>query len=346
MKIAIIGAGLMGRLTALKLISLDHEVTILEAHSFDHPHNAVAVSAGMISPISEAVHTTPEVVRMGFHSCTLWPNLLETLCEADPEHQKIHYDTNGTIAISFPEEQECLLKLKQTLQQKLPDHKTDIRMLYNDEVMAIEPELGRFETALLLNGEANICNSQFIESSNRAIRQHASIVDHWPLQGTGKELQSQYDWVIDCRGAGAVEVDSIAQEQNHSLKSVRGETIRVRTDKVNIQRPIRVIQQRFNIYIVPKPNNIFVVGATDLDKHGTHAVTVRSSLDLLSTMYALHPGFADAEIVEAIVGQRAVYDNRQPYISTHENIISVNGLSRQGWLLGPAMTENVVTALQ
>ena len=342
MKIAIIGAGLIGRLTALKLISAGHDITVLEAQSFDHTHSAGSISAAMVSPLSESVHTTPEMTNLGFRSYQMWPSLLDELRELDPEHQPVFFSTSGTIAISFPEEQECLLQYRQQLLKALPEQKANIQMLYNDEVMAIEPELSRFETALYLANEGNLCNQQFLQSSSRAIRKHASIVDHWALQGDGSELQAQYDWIFDCRGAGAVNAHTRAEDEQHTLVAIRGEAIRVRTNKVNLLRPIRVIQQRFDIFIVPKPDDIFVIGGTELDKHGTHAVTVRSSLDLLSAIYALHPGFADAEIVEAIAGQRSVYADKNPSINISENIACINGLSRQGWLAGPALVERML----
>jgi glycine oxidase len=345
MKVAIIGAGLIGRLAALKLIGSHHDVTLLEANSFDSPHNAAAISAGLISPISESIYTTPNVIQMGFQSLSLWPEILSSLRELDPHHDVVNFSTNGTIAISFPEEQECLLVHQQKLQSALPSNKSDIKLLYNDEVAEMEPELGMYETALYLKGEGNLCNSQFMAASARVLRKYASIVDHWPLKGDGKELQNQYDWVIDCRGAGAVNSAVFKENIHRPLIAVRGEAIRVHTEEVNLLRPIRVIQQRFNIYIVPKPNNIFVVGATVLDKRGNHAVTVRSSLDLLSALYALHPGFADAEIIEAVAGQRAMHDDREPSIITDENIIRINGLGRQGWLVAPVLVSKMMNKI-
>lgn len=341
MKIAIIGGGLLGRLTALKLIATGHDITLFEAHSFDHPHNAAAISAGLVAPLSESIHTCPEVVSMGLKSQTLWPGILRNLQEMDPQHHLVSYRNTGTMAVSFPDEQECLLQHRQQLYKCVPEHRDSIQMLYNDEVTELEPELSRFETAVYLHNEGNLCNAQFLATSSRAIRKHAAVVDHWALQGDGTELQRQYDWIVDCRGAGAVQARTHAEDNQHPLLAVRGESIRVRTDAVPLTRPVRIIQQRFTIFVAPKANNIFVVGATDLDKSDSHAVTVRSSLDLLSAVYALHPGFADAEIIEAIAGQRALYEHRKPEIQQAGNIISVNGLSRQGWMTAPALVEQL-----
>lgn len=345
MKIAIVGAGLLGRLAALRLLPLGHKITLLEAHSFDHPHNAAAISAALVAPLSESVHTCPEVVKLGLIGQSLWPDILHALHDADPQHQSVSYETLGTVALAFTGEQDCLLAHRDALKTALPEHHHKIRTLYNDEVTELEPELMRFETALHILDEGNLCNAQFLSASSRAIRRHAAIVDHWAMKGDGAELQSDHDWIIDCRGPGAVQAPTHANDSDQRLYSVRGEAIRIRTDAVRLMRPLRIIQKRSSIFIAPKRNNIFVVGATDLDKSESQAVTVRSSLDLLAALYALHPGFADAEIIEAIAGQRAVYENRQPEILQHDNIISVNGLSRQGWMLAPALVEQIVPML-
>ena len=54
---------------------------------------------------------------------------------------------------------------------------------------------------------------------------------------------------------------------------------------------------RYPLYIVPRPGNRFVVGATSIESDSLRPATVRSALELLSAAYALHPAFAEAEIV-------------------------------------------------
>ena len=342
MKVAIVGAGLLGRLTALALIKSDHEVTLFESHSFDRAKNTAAISAAMIAPLSESIHMPLPLVDMGLNSLRLWPEILQEVQRLDPKNVTVGYQSHGTLAVAFPDEQERLLDHYKKLLSVLEPYRSSIRMLYNDEVVQLEPGLSRFETAVYLAQEANIDNQQFLNSTTRVLRKYCNIIDHWPLQGDGLALQEQYNWIVDCRGAGAVGHSTHAQDGRESLVAIRGEVLRIRTTQVKLKHSVRIIRKGFTVYITPKPKNIFVIGATDSDKQGSRSVTVRSSLDLLSALYAVHPGFADAEIVDAVAGQRAQYTNRMPAITQYENILAINGLNRQGWLLAPSLVNQLL----
>ena len=45
------------------------------------------------------------------------------------------------------------------------------------------------------------------------------------------------------------------------------------------------------------------------------AVTVRSALELLSAAFALHPGFAEAEVTELCAGLRPAFPDNLPRLS-------------------------------
>lgn len=345
MKVAIIGAGVLGRITALELIHQNHQVTLLEAKSFDHPRGAAIISAGMIAPITESIGASEEVRQMAFHSDSRWPHILSLLTELDPNNEPVFFSQIGALAVAFPDEMHCLFELRRQLETGYSGSKDQFVTLYNEEVTEREPDLDRFETALYLKQESNICNRQFVSASTRALRKHANVVDYWPLKGSGEELRGQYDWVIDCRGAGAVKSESYAEQDDHHLRSVRSEAIRVKAPNVKLTHPIHVIQPRFHIYVVPKPDDVFVVGANDYHNKAARAVTVRSSLESLNTLNSLHHGFGEAEILEAYAASRALYDDNKPLITQHENILTANGLSRQGWLLGPAIAEQILQRL-
>ncbi len=79
---------------------------------------------------------------------------------------------------------------------------------------------------------------------------------------------------MDCRGLGA-------QSDLKQLRGVRGELIAVEARGVKLNRPIRLMHPRHPIYIVPRENNHFLVGATSIESDDMRPLTVQSALELL-----------------------------------------------------------------
>lgn len=73
---------------------------------------------------------------------------------------------------------------------------------------------------------------------------------------------------------------------------------------------------------------------------------MRSALELLGAAYALHPAFAEAEIVEAGAGVRPAFADNVPKVAVQGRTIYVNGLYRHGFLLAPALAELVAQYLE
>ena len=105
-----------------------------------------------------------------------------------------------------------------------------------------------------------------------------------------------------------------------------------------MSRPVRLIHPRFSLYVIPRGDGRFMLGATSIESEDT-GVSVRSALELLGAAYAVHPAFAEARIVEFGSGLRPAYPDNLPRISIEQQRITVNGLYRHGFLLAPALAE-------
>ncbi len=71
-RIAILGGGLSGRLTALQLAEQGYQIALFDKGCRQGEHAAAYVAAAMLAPAAEAVEATPEVVRLGRQSIPLW----------------------------------------------------------------------------------------------------------------------------------------------------------------------------------------------------------------------------------------------------------------------------------
>ena len=72
---------------------------------------------------------------------------------------------------------------------------------------------------------------------------------------------------------------------------------------------------------------------------------MRSALELLSAAFALHAGFAEAEILELCTGLRPAFADNLPRIEWDGGVLRVNGLYRHGFLIAPALVEHVIAEI-
>ena len=147
------------------------------------------------------------------------------------------------------------------------------------------------------------------------------------------------DFVIDARGLAA-------QDNLPDLRGVKGEMIILSCPQIKINRTIRLLHPRIPIYLVPRSDGLYMLGATVIESDERHRVSARSMLELLSSLYALHPAFAEAEIVEIGVDARPAFADNLPRMRWQENRLYVNGLYRHGFLLAPALAQNDSTGRQ
>jgi len=120
--------------------------------------------------------------------------------------------------------------------------------------------------------------------------------------------------------------------------------------EVSLHRPVRLLHPRYPIYIAPKPNHLYVIGATELESEDDSPMSVRSALELLSAAYSLHPAFGEARVLELNVQRRPTRPDHLPAVRVDEQarVVRLNGLYRHGFLIAPAVVEaacEVVRAL-
>jgi glycine oxidase len=146
-----------------------------------------------------------------------------------------------------------------------------------------------------------------------------------------EELMLDYDWVIDCRG--------YAPQFDQDLRGIKGEILLIRNLEFFLKRPVRLMHPRYPLYIVPRPDHVFAVGATAIENadEDDGLVMLRSAMELMSACYSLHPSFGESKVLEMSSGIRAAYQDNLPriIIDGEKRYIRNNGLFRHGYLLSP-----------
>lgn len=338
--IAILGAGLMGRLLALELAREGHRVEVFEAKSADADGAAARVAAAMLAPLAESAITEPGVVRMGQYALTRWPELIAQL------NAPVFFQQNGTLVVWHRQDTAdanrlCgLFEKNRRINPSLPALQT----LSAPALAEAEPALqGRFNQGVYLPGEGQLDNRQLLAALESTLTQ-LGVQWHWhtPRETTdfAPGTAGQPDLVLDCRGLGA-------RTQWSALRGIRGEVVRVHAPEVTLQRPTRLVHPRYPLYIAPKQEHVFVIGATEIESDDMGPASVRSVMELLSALYTVHSGFAEARILEIATQCRPTLPDNLPALRwLGERVLQVNGLYRHGFMISPAMLDITLQLLR
>ena len=195
----------------------------------------------------------------------------------------------------------------------------------------------RFDQALYYPEEAHMSAPDALQFLTEAVR-CAGVALSFGVDAPRRPEPGHL--LIDCRGYAAV--DDVPE-----LRGVRGERVIVRAPEVLVSRPVRLLHPRVPLYIVPWPGHVYMIGATVIESADDGPMTVRSALELLGAAYALHPGFAEAAILDLDAGVRPALPDNVPraIVSADGCTIRVNGAYRHGFLLAPILAQAVADVI-
>ena len=316
MQVTVVGAGVAGLVAATHLVERGVDVTILERASRIGERACSWYAGGMLAPWCERESAEAAVLAMGRMALSWWPRHFAGTVQ------------HGTLVVAPARDAAELSRFARRTEGFVS--------LDAAGVAELEPDLaGRFRSGLFFADEAHL-------DPRQALR---SLADD--LRGKGADLRFDIeadvdavrgDAILDCRGLAA-------RDRIDTLRGVRGEMVIVRTPDVAFTRPIRFLHPRIPLYVVPRDDNRFMIGATMIESDHRGPMTVRSALELLNAAFALHPAFAEAEILEFGADVRPAFSDNLPRWIRDGRITRLNGLFRHGFLLSPALAAQAVDHL-
>ena len=337
--IGIAGAGLAGRTLAWRLLRAGCRVSLFDARLRDDQATASMTAAAMLSPLAELAVSDAVVFELGQRSMQLWPQWIAELAEngTDP----VYFRQQGSLVVAHAPDQASLEHFTRLLQHKLPEAcRAQVHALDAARLGQYEPTLaGRFGGGLFLETEGQLANDQWmaalaLEIDRLGVRWHeGKAVERVEAHGmVCADQRFPVDVTVDARGVGS-------KAQWPQLRGVRGEVLRVECAGVTLQRPVRLMHPRYQLYVVPRPEHQFVVGATELESEDAGPVTVRSVLELASALHSLHPAFGEARVLRMSAALRPALDDHRPVIAQRDGVWHINGLYRHGYLCAPALVD-------
>ncbi len=307
-KITIIGAGVAGLCVARSLTDRGAQVRLVDRHAEAGEHACSWWAGGMLAPFCEGETAEEPVVRLGGEAADWW--------EAKTGAVK----RCGSLVVSPSRDRADLARFaRRTL-----GHRT----VAGTEIAALEPDLGtRFSKGLFFETEAHLAPRSVLAQLRLTL-----VADgvEFICEDADPENYAKNGLTVDCRGFPA-------KDKLTDLRGVKGEMVILSCPDVSLNRPIRMLHPRVPIYIVPRGEGIFMLGATMIEGRAGGHVTARALLELLSAAYALNPAFGEAEVMEIGVDSRPAFSDNLPRIRRDGNLIRANGLYRHGFLLAPAL---------
>lgn len=306
----ILGSGVVGLCIAAELSRQGQSVTVCDPEMGPGPQSCSWWAGGMLAADCEGESAEEPVIRHGRKAADWWAKHGATVTQ------------KGSVVVALNRDQAELTRFAQRTENHLSLTQADLAKL--------EPHLSdRFPQALYMHLESHVNPRDALTDLRQALQAEG-------VQFTAESLRDGQ--VIDCRGLAA-------KDTLPDLRGVKGEMVILHAPDIVLSRPVRLLHPRYPLYIVPRGDGVFMLGATQIEREDGARASVRSVLELLSAAYALNPAFAEAEILEIGVGARPAFADNMPRMRHLPDALYVNGLFRHGYLLAPALAQMVSALL-
>ena len=365
LRIGIAGAGVLGRLLAVQLSRAGHAVQVFDPADGPGPcadsgsQAAGWTAAGMLSPVAELERAGAEVFALGLRSCALWPQIVRGLV------QPVDLRMQGSLLLAHRSDAGAAQRVVGLLQAKA-DAEYQPQPLNLPQLRELEPSISGPTLAWLLPCEGQIHPTQALQAlaaqataqgvqwhwNSRVTRAEAGVLHvadaYTPVraepvealrqaQGERSDVRHRFDHVFDVRGVGA--------KPAVPVRGVRGEVFWLHAPGVPLQRPVRLLHPRHSLYMVPRPGDVIVVGASEIESEDRSPVSLRSTIELLSAAHSAIPALTEARVVHTETNLRPALPDNLPALRHAPGLTVINGLFRHGWLIAPALVEQALQEL-
>ena len=313
MRVEVIGAGVAGLTAAFELARCGAEVELVE-RNMQAGQGCSRFAGGMIAPWCELQSAEPIVAELGAEALDFWTRDIPVAA------------IKGSLVVAPARERAELIDFA--------GRTRNFVLLDAANLAEVEPDLaGRFEAALFFKKEAHLDPKKAVAALVERLRHLRNVTLRF-----GAKPRGDADFTVDARGFAA-------RDELRSLRGVKGEMMTLRTSELSFSRPIRMLHAKRPVYVVPRGEGLFMVGATMIENEEAARVTARSLAELISSAYAIHPAFAEAEVVETGSDVRPAFSDNLPRLIRRGNTLYINGLYRHGFLLAPALARRAARIL-
>lgn len=343
--VVVAGAGVIGLVTAWRAAQRGLRVAVADPAPVS---GATHVSAGMLTPVTEAAYGEEELLALTLASHRAWPGFAAELEQA--AGLPSGYRARGTLEVAYDRDDMAaldeLLEFRRGLGLK-------VERLTGREIRRLEPMLApsvrgglhapddgsadprQLTRALLAAGER--AGVTFVRHRVAEVTTHGGAATGVRLDH-GEELAA--DKVVLATG---VDTPALA---DLPVRAVKGQILRLRTPVEFVERTIRGLVRGTPVYVVPRDDGEIVLGATQEELTDTQ-VTAGGVWQLLRDAHDLVPGVTELELTETAAGLRPCTPDNFPLLgpTATPGLYAATGHFRHGVLLAPATGEVMAETL-
>ena len=325
-KIAIIGGGIIGCLTAIKLKESGFEVLVVDKHEIGKESSWAG--AGILFPLMPWNYE-PKVYELCMLASSFYENFSKKLYDStgiDPEYKK-----TGLTLIP-PYEKDDVIRWAKL--QNLPFKET----FYRNSESIYFPSIAQIRSPRLMKSIKLFMEKmeiKIIENMELAeIQDEEGIVRKWPTKNNSSILA---DYFVITSGAWT---SNLKENYKSKIYPVRGQMIQYKVSKLKI----RNILYSNDFYILQRKDGVIIAGSTIEEVGFNEIVTIDKKEALMRKAETLIPDLADVQVENHWAGFRPGTKKNIPFIQkddNYENVFVNSGHFRYGLTMAPQSAEKL-----
>jgi glycine oxidase len=333
----VVGGGIIGTTSAFRLAREGWRVTLFDASPGS---GATWAAAGMLAPGAEAAPGERRNYELQRHAVSAWRDVARELREVTGE--TLDVVETGTLLVGYDASdrrlveqfeyvaQEFGVSYERVTRESHPSHFEGLTPRIRDGVfLAGDAWLDPDQAMKLLTDASRVLGVEHVRQRVESVAPNDNHVEVTTAEGVVKG-----DVGLLATGASALP-KGIAESVDHSVRPVRGMTVRVSGFDRSTQPVVRAFVRGRSFYVVSRPGGYCVLGASS-DEQSELVVEVGELQRLLRDALDVVPSFEAAAVVETRQGLRPATSDLSPFLEVvDERWAWASGHYRHGVTLAP-----------